>query len=122
MNFVGIEKLPEHEPVIEIRRGTFVVDLHNDAAFEGFEIRRAQREVVLRWRARGATWRHEGDQVIAGTALVFREVQKCIAKGTFISERRNEIPELDFVEHSANGTLGIEIGRASCRERVCSTV
>ena len=106
MKFVGIDPLPEHRPVSELRNGEFGADLHNDASFEGLEIHRSKREVVLRWHVRNSSWRQEGDRVVAGLTLVCRQVQLCTAEGKFVSEQRSGPAELDFVEYAATGNAG----------------
>ena len=100
MRFSGLEALPVHAPVAEVTVGASTYDLHNDARLEQIEIRRDAREVLLRWKANGPSWRGEGGRVLAGIAIRCTGVTNCTTTGSLISEPRVERVDLDFIEYS----------------------
>jgi hypothetical protein len=100
MRFSGLKALPVHEPVVEVTVGKNTYDLHNDARLEQIEIHRDVREVLLRWKANGASWRGEGARVLAGISIRCAGVRECTVSGGLISEPQAARVDLDFIEYA----------------------
>ena len=70
---------------------------------------RTQRRELRPWGLRGSSQLHEAGQ---------RPARRAERDGAGMSEKRVTTDELEAIAFDEDGRISLEIGRASCRERV----